>query len=212
MTFKFPKHPNEMNPNELFDMVQQVQQQAKSQGQHYPMSTTRHPAPGTEATVNDMHVGATRQQLTDIFNRQKSTPPIAPAQPTQNNQTAGLVESAYADDEQSKNKLENPNNTTSGNLTKDYLMNHLPAVARTSLNEAELLNNAGKNFVENISAELAISKGKKDELLLLDQEKGEGGMLRSVFENTVSKDPERVNAYLKGYAIFESHLKNKRQK
>lgn len=107
MTFKFPKHPNEMNPNELFDMVQQVQQQAKSQGQHYPISTTRHPAPGTEATVNDMHVGATRQQLTDIFNRQKSTPPIAPAQPTQNNQTAGLVDalvpSANADDRLAQN-------------------------------------------------------------------------------------------------------------
>lgn len=80
MPYIFPKHPNDMNPQELFDMVQQIQAMAKARGQHSPMYTTARLREGEKPTVKDMHEEATRQQLTALYkNQQKPTPsPNAP--------------------------------------------------------------------------------------------------------------------------------------
>lgn len=70
MSLLFPKNPKDMNTQELFDMMQHVQKQAKKQNQHFPMYTSRQPAPGAQATAEHMHEDATRKLLTSLFEQQ----------------------------------------------------------------------------------------------------------------------------------------------
>ena len=90
MSVTIKKHPKDMTRQELFDMLQQVQKHAKSQGQHSPMYTTTMLAPGQAPTVNDMHEGAARQHLTALYQSQ-SKPASTSSQEQQ------VAQNAYTD-------------------------------------------------------------------------------------------------------------------
>ena len=90
MSLLFPKNPKDMNTQELFDMMQLVQKQAKNQNRYYPMYTSRQPAPGAQATAEHMHEDATRKQLTSLYEAQNKKPNSKQSRPEEQLAQAGF--------------------------------------------------------------------------------------------------------------------------
>ena len=70
MSLNFPKHPKDMNREELFDMMQQVQSVARKNNKHSPMPTRTTLREGQTPTPADLHEEAARKELAGYYEEQ----------------------------------------------------------------------------------------------------------------------------------------------
>lgn len=70
MSLNFPKHPKDMNREELFDMMQKVQSVARKNNQHSPMPTRTTLREGQTPTPADLHEEAARKELAGYYEEQ----------------------------------------------------------------------------------------------------------------------------------------------
>lgn len=185
MSLMFPKNPQDMTNQELFDMLQKAQKLAKSQGQHYPMYTKTTLPQGQQPTVNDMHEGAARTQLAALYEKQNApataapaaantskpaaqntpsaepaakpepTPAPTPAKTSTGSLLDALVPSAAAADDRSE---QDTMNRTILDMAKDTVGKYAPEVLKAPLKEAELLHDTGKAAAETAAAYALVRK------------------------------------------------------
>ena len=90
MSLNFPKHPKDMNREELFDRMQQVQSVARKNNKHSPMPTRTTLREGQTPTPADLHEEAARKELAGYYEEQVAMAGL----PQAAEQTAGIISEA----------------------------------------------------------------------------------------------------------------------